>query len=188
MDWLILWLEVAFMLPMAVRVLGRETPETTVFAELRSSFRAPWLLVHEIGLLLVWVGVGIEFWTGGIARRVTGRGVLGAVLHAAATLLIAWSILVFRSWRLLPAIDSGHELCMVGPYRFVRHPVYVALDLLGLGAAIWVPKPIVLTGALLMLVAGEGRARVEERVLTEAFGERYLAYMRRVARVIPGIY
>jgi protein-S-isoprenylcysteine O-methyltransferase Ste14 len=66
--------------------------------------------------------------------------------------------------------------------------MYVAVDLLALGSAAWVPTRLVIVGALLLLVGGDLRARAEEKVLVEAFGRRYRDYMTRVRRMLPGIY
>jgi protein-S-isoprenylcysteine O-methyltransferase Ste14 len=188
MDILHLTLQVAFFTPILARLLSRQTPATTCIGELGASLRNPALLAHEIGILLVWVGFALGFWTGAIDRRVTWAGVFGALILAAATLLMARSIIVLRSWRLLPEIDSGHELCTKGPYRFVRHPIYLALDLLGFGSAIAVPNVFVIIGAVLLVTGGDLRARNEERALAHAFGDQYQSYMRRVRRTIPGIY
>jgi protein-S-isoprenylcysteine O-methyltransferase Ste14 len=111
----------------------------------------------------------------------------GAIIVLGAAVL-AWTLVVFRSWRLLARIDAGHELCTTGPFHLVRHPIYLSLDLLALGTAIWVPGPIVLLGAVLVVIAGDVRARAEERLLERVFGAAYREYRERVARTIPGLY
>lgn len=188
MDWLLTALQVIFMVPMLARLIGRQRPATTIVDELAASLRSPGLLVHEIGLLLVWIGYAVVFWTVGVAREVTWRGVTAAILLTAASGLMFWSFATLRSWRLLPTIESGHELCGSGPYRLLRHPIYLAFDLLGIGLAIAVPTAAVIAGAVLLVIGGDLRARAEERALLDAFGDRYRDYMRRVARRIPGIY
>ena len=92
------------------------------------------------------------------------------------------SMAALRSWRLLPKIDADHQLCTTGPYAFVRHPMYLALDVLAVGSAVWVPTVPVVTGALLLIVGGELRASLEEQALAQAFGERYRDYAKRVPR------
>lgn len=188
MDLLLFVLQIIFMAPMIVRVAMRKRPDTTITRELAESLKAPGLLLHEIGLLLVWIGFAIKFWTVGIERAISWQGALANALLIIATLLMFSSFAALRSWRLLPTIESGHELCAVGPYRWVRHPIYLAFDLLGVGLAIAVPTPAVISGAALLIVGGELRARAEERALRAAFGDRYEAYARHVARRIPGIY
>lgn len=111
----------------------------------------------------------------------------GAVIVGAGALLVS-ALRVFRSWRLLARIEKGHQLCTIGPFRFVRHPIYAAMDLLALGTFLWVPSAIVLAGAALIVMAGDGRARGEERLLADVFGDEYRTYCARVARTIPGVY
>jgi protein-S-isoprenylcysteine O-methyltransferase Ste14 len=187
-DWLMFALQVLFWSPMAYRLAKRETPETSFGDELKTSHRVPGIVLYEIGLLLMWIGLGIAFWGGSMDRHVTWRGLLGAALHVAATALLGWSFLVHRSWNIQPRLEPDHQLCTTGPYAQVRHPIYLAFNLLGLGALIWAPGVLVALGALALIIGGELRAREEERVLTTAFGDEYRRYMGRVHRTIPGFY
>jgi protein-S-isoprenylcysteine O-methyltransferase Ste14 len=188
MDLLLFTLQVLFMGPIAYRLATRRTPPTPIGRELVASVRVPRVLWYEVGLLLVWSGFGLRFWTSGVERSLTWRGALGAALLAVATGLMFSSISVLRSWRVLSTIEDGHELCETGPYRLVRHPIYLAFDLLGIGLAIAVPTPVVIVGAALLIVGGELRARAEELAMIDAFGDRYREYSRRVAGRIPWVY
>jgi protein-S-isoprenylcysteine O-methyltransferase Ste14 len=129
----------------------------------------------------------------GVGHAVFGGGTpswplpgLALVLLGAA--LFAWSLWVFRSWRLLAKLDEGHQLCTDGPFGLVRHPIYTALDLLGIGTALWVPNPFVIIGAVLLVVFSDVRARLEERLLVGAFGAAYSTYMARSRRFVPFVY
>jgi protein-S-isoprenylcysteine O-methyltransferase Ste14 len=188
MDILMFWLQVVGFAPIAWRVLTRDTPAVTIGDELSSSHRHVGLFLHEAGLLLVWCGFGLRFWTVGVERGVTWQGVAGNTLLVLAAALTFGSLAVFKSWRLLAVVDANHELCTSGVYGIVRHPIYVAFNLTGIGVALAVPSPIVIAGALMLLIACEVRSRTEEKVLLAAFGDRYRAYMRRVSRVIPFVY
>jgi protein-S-isoprenylcysteine O-methyltransferase Ste14 len=188
MDVLLFALQVVFMLPMLFRVMTREAPDTTVVSELAATLRTPGLFLHMAGLLLVWIGSGIRLFAGATIRSVTPRGIIGNAIVLASTILMFWAFSAFRSWRLLPVIEGRHELCTAGPYRLVRHPIYLAFDLLGIGVAICAPSPVVILGALCLLAGSEIRSRREERALVEAFGDRYRQYQRQARRVIPGIY
>ena len=176
------------MLPLAFRMVGPTPSPTTPRQELLTGLRQPGLVLHLIGLLLVWTGFGLRFWTWTIERGVTWRGAAGCALAMVSAVLMFWSFAELKSWRLLPRIEGQHELCSTGVYGVVRHPIYLAFDLVGMGVAIAVPSPVVLLGALLVIVAGELRARAEEKALLAAFGERYARYQRRVAGRIPGVY
>ena len=51
-----------------------------------------------------------------------------------------------------------------------------------------VPNALTALGILTNFAAGDLRARAEEKLLTEAFGDRYRTYMARTKRWIPGVY
>ena len=112
----------------------------------------------------------------------------GALVMLAAAALAAWTVAVFRSWRLRARVEAGHELSTDGSFRFVRNPIYLGMDLLAAGTFLWVPTPIVLAGMLLVFLGGDLRARAEEKVLRAAFGDRYRDYAARVKRFVPGVY
>jgi protein-S-isoprenylcysteine O-methyltransferase Ste14 len=112
----------------------------------------------------------------------------GALVIVASAALIASALWVFDSWRLLARIDAGHRLCTRGPYGRIRHPIYLACDLLALGTFLWLPTAAIGVGTLLMVLTGDLRARAEERLLADAFGDEYLSYAARVKRLLPGLY
>jgi protein-S-isoprenylcysteine O-methyltransferase Ste14 len=74
-----------------------------------------------------------------------------------------------------------------GPYRIVRHPIYLA-ELAMASAIIWdIEQPwrfIVLFFAAGIQIL---RMHFEERVLSETFPS-YREYANRTARLVPGIY
>jgi protein-S-isoprenylcysteine O-methyltransferase Ste14 len=79
----------------------------------------------------------------------------------------------------------GHTLVTDGPYRWVRHPLYSVGTLLcvalGLLTALWWP----LTWLVPSLALLHWRTPREEARLVEAFGDRYLEYMRGTGRYLP---
>lgn len=190
MDILLVALHVLFFVPLYVRAARwREGGERAgILGEIAASFLKPALMLHGAGMLLLWAGMAQAFSGGRVPREPTARGVLGAAVLAGAAGLMTWALTMFRSWRLLPKIGAEHELCTSGPYRFVRHPIYLALDLLGAGTATWVGGALAVAGLVLLVVFGDQRARLEEKVLIEAFGDRYRDYMRRARRTIPFLY
>ena len=72
-------------------------------------------------------------------------------------LALAGAALVLRSraelgpaWSFVPKADQGTGLVTTGPYRLVRHPIYLGLALLAMGEALvfgsWFALMIVLSG------------------------------------------
>jgi protein-S-isoprenylcysteine O-methyltransferase Ste14 len=146
------------------------------------------LAVHFLAMFVLYLGLR------SIVVRHRGRFLFppqpaaGAAVMLGAAALAAWTVAVFRSWRLRARVEAGHELSTDGPFRFVRNPIYLGMDLLAAGTFLWVPTPIVLAGMLLVFLGSDLRARVEEKVLAAAFGDRYRDYAARVKRFVPGLY
>lgn len=195
MNVLLFALHAAFFAPVVWRLAGR-LPFAAPWAHRNAvgggavvaPHARPILVLHGSGLVLLYVGLLLALDAGSIARAVTGQGAIGAAIILLADILMAWSFMALRSWRLLPQVDAGHELSTTGPYGLVRHPMYLAVDLLGVGSAVWVATPVVALAAVLLVIGGDLRARAEETVLVEAFADRYRSYMRRVRRTLPGLY
>jgi protein-S-isoprenylcysteine O-methyltransferase Ste14 len=71
-----------------------------------------------------------------------------------------------------------------GPYRFVRHPIYVANALVGLGIFLMSMSLIVAVGVAAVCVYYALAARSEER-FCEQNVPGYVAYAERTGRVFP---
>jgi protein-S-isoprenylcysteine O-methyltransferase Ste14 len=194
MDVLLFVLHAMFFAPIVQRLTGGKTPatpiaETNAIASTSVLARhpRPVLLLHGAALVLLYMGLMLAFGERKIVQTITPHGALGAAVILGADTLMAWSLIALHSWRLSPKVEIGDRLCTKGPYGVVRHPIYLAVDLLGLGSAIWVPTPLVALGVLLLVIGGDLRARTEEKVLLRGFAG-YRDYMRRVRRTLPGIY
>jgi protein-S-isoprenylcysteine O-methyltransferase Ste14 len=157
-------------------------------APLRAPRAGLLVAVHMGAFALMYTGVGRAVFDSGLPRVAPLLPVAGALVILAGGVLAGWARLVFASWRFRAQIDAGHQLATGGPFRWVRHPIYAALDLLALGTALWIPTPLTWLGALAMAVCGDLRARAEEPLLRRAFGDAYREYQRRTSRFIPGIY
>lgn len=122
-----------------------------------------------------------------------GPRVAPAVAWAAVALMV--SALLLQRWaqRLLSnyftlALQSAanQPICRDGPYRWIRHPAYLAQILLwtALGLS---SRNIVATAAIgVLAIAGYSyRIREEEQMLTATLGERYETYSATTKRLIP---
>ena len=80
---------------------------------------------------------------------------------------------------------KSHTLVTRGPYRWVRHPFYIAMALfilaMGLLAANWF---ILISGAVVFILLGI-RSATEEAHLLERFGEPYREYRESTGRFLP---
>jgi protein-S-isoprenylcysteine O-methyltransferase Ste14 len=82
--------------------------------------------------------------------------------------------------------DAPRRFVAVGPYRWVRNPIYIAALLVVLGQAwLFLSVPLLvyagaLAGAFHLFVIG-----YEEPTLRRRFGEEYAEYVRTVGRWMP---
>jgi protein-S-isoprenylcysteine O-methyltransferase Ste14 len=112
-----------------------------------------------------------------------------ALLGSSAVITVGtlWTIVSLatlgRCFGLLP---EARGLIVRGPYRLVRHPVYVGELLAALGLLLAKPHPVVFALFAAFVVLQYGRTVYEERALLEAFPDEYTAYSRRVPRLVPG--
>jgi hypothetical protein len=82
-------------------------------------------------------------------------------------------------------IDKGREITRSGPYRFVRHPLYLGSSIMAAGFCIaaWslIVAALVMGYMALTLVAA---MRTEEKALDEKFDGEYSAYRERRAEPV----
>ena len=117
---------------------------------------------------------------------------LAVTMEMVSTVLIlvgsaAAVVALMRLGRSFSVMAEARQLVTSGPYRFVRHPLYLAEELAVVGVFIQF-----LSGWTALLLAVQisfqlRRMHNEEAVLAGTFPE-YTAYQDRTARLIPGIY
>ena len=92
----------------------------------------------------------------------------GAVIAACGEILRIWAA---------GHLEKSREVTSSGPYRYMRHPLYVGSTLIGIGLAIAATNlaVAVVIGVYLGLTLNAAR-RSEEAHLREKFGDAYDAY------------
>lgn len=78
-----------------------------------------------------------------------------------------------------------HTLVTTGPYRWVRHPFYVAAALSMLGNSLAAANWFLLGGGAVVFILLAIRTPIEEAQLLARFGGAYEAYMHRTHRFLP---
>ena len=114
---------------------------------------------------------------------------LGPVLSMlSTTLILIGAVLSFVVLRWLgksfSILAEARRLVTTGPYRVVRHPLYLCEGIALLGVALQVISPLAVVITLVIALIQFRRMVNEEAVLNSAFPE-YRAYAARTPRVIP---
>ena len=78
-----------------------------------------------------------------------------------------------------------HTLVTTGPYRWIRHPFYVAAALSMLGNGLAAANWFLLIGGAAVFTLLAIRVRIEEAHLLARFGRAYQAYVDRTGRFLP---
>jgi protein-S-isoprenylcysteine O-methyltransferase Ste14 len=153
-------------------------------------------LSRRIELLAIWVpaiGLGL---TGATMRAFGGErlagvaNALGVVLCGSGIVLRYWSRKTLGRFFTIGVVhQEGHEVVRTGPYRWIRHPGYLGFVLFYVGVPLvigsWLGALLLSAPALIIFV---WLIVVEDRRLSEALGEAYVAYMAQSARLIPGVW
>jgi protein-S-isoprenylcysteine O-methyltransferase Ste14 len=140
--------------------------------------------IELFGLILGFFGIGR---INGLPRFVPVIGLLLLMIG----ITIRWTAIVTlgRFFTSVVTIRKDHQIIDNGIYNYIRHPAYTGALLahLGLGLAFgsWVSLSL---SVLPFLVAALYRMQVEEKALSQTFGEDYANYMERTHRLIPGVY
>jgi protein-S-isoprenylcysteine O-methyltransferase Ste14 len=124
-------------------------------------------------------------WGGRAARPVIWPAVVLILLGIG---LYVWCVWVFAFvGRGTPAPwDAPRRFVAVGPYRWVRNPIYIAaLFVIGGEAWLFLSLPLLLYAAVLAIAVHLFVLGYEEPTLRRHFGEEYEAYRRTGSRWIP---
>jgi len=157
--------------------------------------------------LAAWAGVRAVDWaTAADDAGLLLRLLLAAVAIGAGVALGAAALRANRpgNFNIRPEPYASGQLVQAGPYRRIRHPMYSAVLLVGLGAALLagaVPAtgfaagfaaPAALAWAALATLAALAvvlalKAGVEEKALSRRY-PAYAAYVASTSRFVPGLY
>ena len=161
--------------------LDRRKEGVFMLATLRPAGGALWLsmIVYMINpAWMAWSAVPLPAWL-----RWSGAG-----FCALCVALLLWT---------LPALGTNltdtvvtrehHTLVTRGPYRWIRHPFYVAMALVTTGAALIAANWFMLASGIVVFTLLAIRSRVEEEELAARFGEAYREYKHRTGRFLPKI-
>lgn len=137
------------------------------------------------GLLPYWLFGPYDGLQSSTPAMFAGVGLMatGAALYVACV----WSFATIGAGTPAP-IDAPVKLIVVGPYRLLRNPMYVAVLSVILGQSLAIGSAaLALYGIAVALVFHLVVVAYEELVLERQFGNAYREYCRRVPRWIPRV-
>ncbi|EKE20327.1 MAG: isoprenylcysteine carboxyl methyltransferase [uncultured bacterium] len=123
-----------------------------------------WLLFNVSSKIIL---VGMIFFIAHLVLKAVSHGFIG------------------DNWSRLTTIYQGHVLIREGPYRLVRHPIYLSY-LLGALSVLFLSGSIVLfVLSLLYFILNAMRANDEEKYLLLKFGSEYEKYTQETGKFFP---
>ena len=160
-------------------------------------FAIPALLVFTAGLVVSALdgfdGLVVKAWELGRQPEnlytLSTLNILGLALFVVGMTIAFVAVFTLRrSYSGTLVIREDHQLITHGIYRYTRHPVYLGVIMAILGLPIFASS---LYGLLIMLVLIPivlYRIGMEERLLTEEFGDAYRDYQETTSKLVPFIY
>jgi protein-S-isoprenylcysteine O-methyltransferase Ste14 len=125
---------------------------------LRRDLYSPTTAVKTFGLVLCVAGLAISIW----ARRILGT-----------------------NWSANPTLKEGHELIILGPYRYVRHPIYSGLLLALVGTVLAGAGLIDFILFAYVAIGLHFKSKIEESLMLRQFPDAYPAYQQKTKAIIP---
>jgi protein-S-isoprenylcysteine O-methyltransferase Ste14 len=116
--------------------------------------------------------------------------ITGLAIYVIGFFLMAWALLALRHNYQLggSAPRAADEMVVVGPYRFVRHPMYSAALGISLGLACLIQSLAVFVLFMIYLALIIALIPAEEAGLRQAYEARYMTYQRTTKKLVPFLY
>jgi len=149
-----------------------------------------WLMIGAVvGAVLLVVFAVRPCWSPYAVRFPIWARTVGWAVAASAALItwLAQRAITLPVRALLPVLrpDERFELRTGGIYGVVRHPIYAAMALYGLGIFLAIGYYLVLAALAVWLAALPWACQQEEGVLIERFGDAYREYRARTPMLFP---
>ena len=169
----------------------------------KADYRKPYFYLLVLGVLCMWLA-----WLGAIvlsllhachsvfdfltfsSQSALSIQIVGFIIFYLGAATYNLTLLVAGK-HLRPApsgMHEDHKLVTMGPFRLIRHPLYVSYILIVAGLSLILLSYWLLIPALCVIVGIYPTAKAEEKALTEQFGEEYVEYKQRVSMFVPKLF
>jgi protein-S-isoprenylcysteine O-methyltransferase Ste14 len=160
----------------------RATRQTESFAS-----RYAILLIETAGFVLLFRhSEGIGFLGDRFMHRTLASAIVGSILIWMGIGLAIWARYhLAEYWSARITIKEDHQLIRTGPYARLRHPIYSGIILAAIGSALVIDEWRCILGVCLVLTGYCIKARKEETMLTQQFGEAFREHQKHAGFLIP---
>ncbi len=94
-----------------------------------------------------------------------------------------------ENWSPTLEIRKGHQLIKTGPYKRIRHPMYVQFFLWGISQVLIISNLLAgFSGIIVCLILYLVRVPKEEKMMIENFGDEYIEYAKQAGRIFPKLH
>ena len=124
-----------------------------------------------------------------ISASVISNNIAGLLVESAGIFLAIHAIYIvkIKNVNVTPTVKQGSELITSGPYRIIRHPMYIAQLIAVLPLIIDYFSWYRLAAIVILLIVLLVKIGYEEKQLIAHFPE-YIEYKKTTSRMIPTIY
>ena len=160
----------------------RDTRQTESFAS-----RYAILLIEVAGFVLLFRhSAGIGFLGNRVMHRTLASAIVGSILTWMGIGLAIWARYhLAEYWSARITIKEDHQLIRTGPYTRLRHPIYSGIVLAAIGSAVVIDQWRCVLGVCLVLIGYCIKARKEETMLTQQFGDAFREHQKQTGFLIP---
>jgi len=166
-------------------------------AQGKSTHSGEFRLYRPLRLLILAVTFSLLFWghaaVGFLGRRFAPTSAALAIAGFAAALLglavATWArINLGRYWSDKVVLQADHKLVRSGPYAYMRHPIYTGVLLGVAGTAVVLGEWRGVAAFLLLLTNYIIKARREEKILAQEFGEEFRLHQKQAGFLLPKLH
>ncbi len=163
-------------------IIALKYRKSTGFSYFSPSAKIFWVSLH---IFIVSTNIFLYFWF--ISKDFNPISIifsaLGVLLFAAGLFIIFWSMYSLRKAVFVPE----NKLVIAGPYRYVRHPMYLGGVIGALGLALFAGSLHGFLYSFVLALVLSHIADAEEEDLRARFGENYVDYGKKVPKLFPNV-
>ena len=124
----------------------------------------------------------------GLSGNLLPENIIIRIVMTIAGVFVIWAIMIMNiKFNVAPDVIKNARLIRSGPYKFIRHPMYLSVFVITLCWLIDYFTFIRMSVVLILFVVMVSKINYEEGLLKKAFPE-YEEYQSQTKRLIPFIY